>query len=347
MLGKLRASNLWIDHGQESCLYWYFNWVHMKRLFFWVVVSTFFYQCQKESWVPPHWEQQPVPLVMDFNSVYFVDSLRGFLAGGEPWKEGCLLSTVDGGRSWVLDTLLVGHKMEHITADSLGNVLAVGQYGHCFERSSIANTWTKYRIDYVWHRGAALVDGKRAVIVSGESFSFGEIRSFGPDYFWALDTQQMLPVQLDAVWAIDAQNWVACGLGWVIRSSDGGASWERLPVTDDWFTAIHFPTQKIGYICGRTGYLLKTTDGGRTWQQIRQGGAFGEKRKVFRSVWFSTADKGLLVGEDGIIWRTLDGGESWSPVEGMPSDVNYTDVMGVGHRSWITAEEGGVFVLED
>ena len=197
MLGKLRASNLWIDHGQESCLYWYFNWVHMKRVFFWVVVSTFFYQCQKESWVPPHWEQQPVPLVMDFNSVYFVDSLRGFLAGGEPWKEGCLLSTVDGGRSWVLDTLLVGHKMEHITADSLGNVLAVGQYGHCFERSSIANTWTKYRIDYVWHRGAALVDGKRAVIVSGESFSFGEIRSFGPDYFWALDTQQMLPVQQD------------------------------------------------------------------------------------------------------------------------------------------------------
>jgi photosystem II stability/assembly factor-like uncharacterized protein len=319
----------------------------MKRILICCVVAGLFYQCNKEPLVFQRWEQQPVPVSMDLNSIYFVDSLRGFIAGGESWKEGCLLSTVDGGISWRVDTVLDGHKMEHVASDSIGNLLAVGQYGHCFERGPMSEAWTKYRIDYVWHRGAAIVAGKRAVIVSGESFSKGEIRSFGPTYFWALDTQQLMPVQLDAVWAVDEQNWVACGLGWVISSSNGGVSWERLPVTGDWFTSIHFPTKDIGYICGRTGYLLKTTDGGRRWKEIRRGGAFGNRLKVFRSLWFTTEQKGWVVGENGLIWKTVDGGLTWTEVEGLPIDAQYTDIIVKGNRGWVTAEGGRVFVFEE
>lgn len=319
----------------------------MKRLVFWCFVSAIFYRCEKLPLGFRYWQQQSVPVGMDCNSIYFVDSLKGYAAGGAAWSEGCLLSTLDGGRSWAVDTLLQGHKMEHITADSLGNLLAVGQYGHCFERGPLAEKWTKYRIDYVWHRGAALVDGQKAVVVSGESFSGGEIRSFGPAYFWALDTQQLMPVQLDAVWAIDAQNWLACGLGWVIRSSDGGISWERLPATNDWFTAIHFPTKTTGYICGRTGYLLKTTDGGRHWTEIRRGGAIGGRRKVFRSLWFITDRIGWVVGEGGLFWKTADGGASWEQVYGVGSGDQFTDIMVVGNRGWVTAEGGKIYVFEE
>ena len=307
------------------------------------VISIF--SCRKDPVSLHIWREQTIPVVMDINSVWFADSLRGFAAGGISWKSGCILSTLDGGNTWLTDSI-TGYSLECVMADSSGRAYAVGQAGRGFERPPDKTGWYLFREDYRWHRACFMRNGQQSVIVSGESFDGGELRTLGPEYFWVLDTTQLFPNQLQAVWSTTEKTWHACGMGWVLRSDDGGYTWTRLENTGDFFTAIHFPSQKIGYICGRNGTILKTTDEGQSWQEIRKGGAVKPRYQRFKSIWFSSATEGWVVGEAGLFWHTEDGGDSWSRVKEVPSEVNFTDVFVLDGRGWASGEGGRMFYFE-
>ncbi len=317
----------------------------MVKLFWGILAGTAFFSCKKEVVFLGQWQEQAIPVAMDINSVWFADSLSGFAVGGISWQKGCLLSTVDGGNTWRTDSI-TDFTFDHVMCDESGRAYAVGQSGKGYERPPDQRGWYLFREDYRWHRGCFMRNAQQAVIVSGESFGSGEIRTFGPEYFWFLDTLQTFPNQLQAVWSTSEKTWHACGMGWVLRSDDGAATWTRLPNTGDFFTAIHFPTPQTGYICGRSGTILKTTNEGQSWQEIRKGGSLKPQYQAFTSVWFMDEQEGWLTGASGLCWHTTDGGDSWSVVEGAPADVNFTDVFGLDNRLWISGENGKMFVLK-
>lgn len=284
---------------------------------------------------------------MDIRSVWFADSLQGYVAGGVSWTSGCLLSTTDGGHSWKTDTIIDAYSVDCVMADSSGRVYAVGQSGRCYERPPGQKEWIMYREDYRWHHGCFMRNGQKAVIVSGESFGGGEIRTCGPDYFWLLDTTQLFPNQLQAVWSSSPGIWHVCGMGWVMRSTDDGYTWTRLENTGDFFVSMHFPSPSTGYIVGSSGTILKTVDEGRSWQEIRKGGIVKPRRQPFRSVWFTSETDGWIVGDAGLFWHTTDGGNSWQEVREAPGDVNLTDVFVIGSRGWVSGEGGRMFYFEE
>ncbi|MCB0542901.1 MAG: YCF48-related protein [Saprospiraceae bacterium] len=301
--------------------------------------------CRKEKLSLPLFREIASPVAGDISAIWMSDSLNGVAVGGVAWKEGFILSTADGGQSWLTDTILQ-RKMEHVMFDASGQGYACGQ-DMVLHRPPGSRHWYDFRVNYQWNRACFFPDDRQGVMVGGGSFQGGQLYVFGPDAFWKLDTFLEWPNALESVWCSDALTVHAVGLGWVLRSDDGGQIWQRLPPQGDFFRSVQFPTSLVGYICGSGGTLLKTTDGGRSWQTIRKGGSTGRRNKPFRSLWFVSADKGYVVGDDGLFWRTDNGGADWVQVREAPDGIDFTGVYAKGGRGWAVAKGGRIFYFED
>ena len=298
--------------------------------------------CQKDPLPLPVFRELSVPVSHDLTAVWFTDSLRGFVTGGTPWQIGVLLSTTDGGQAWQIDTA-VDNRLEDVMFDTEGRGYACGMNGAALVRWAHAPHWHPFRRDYTWSRGCFFWNARHGVVVSGEGFQGGKIRKLGPDAIWFQDTLHHFENALSAVWLTDSLTAHAVGIGWVLRSDDGGRTWHRLPPTGDFFQSIHFPSPTTGYICGNSGTLLKTTDAGQTWRVIRKGGSAGKRKQPFRAVWFVSEEKGYLVGDGGLFWRTENGGLDWIPLAGLPESVDASDIFVLGNCGWITADGGRMF----
>ncbi len=304
-----------------------------------------FVACGKEQVSLSSFREIKLPVATDLSAVWFTDSLHGTISGGKAWSSGFLLSTGDGGESWVVDTML-NRKMEHVTFDPNGQGYACGQDQMLFRPPGAAH-WQVMRVDFQWLRCAHFPAGQYGATVSGEGYHGGEMRVFGPDVFWRVDTLHYAQGELEAIWYADSATILAVGTGWVIRSADAGQSWERLRITDDFFTSVHFPDPNTGYICGNSGAILKTTDAGKTWKTLRSGGQTGNRKKGFEALWFSSPEHGWLVGDNGVFWRTDDGGDTWRQVAEAPRDADYTDIFVLNGHGWATAKGGRFFVFEE
>ena len=167
-------------------------------------------------------------------------------------------------------------------------------------------------------------------------------------------TSQRSDVAVLGVWFIDEMRGFAVRFGQrsIIRTDDGGFSWEALSVWGGPLRAISFADDQHGFAVG--GPILRTDDGGLTWtpQMASPRGEFfavsmldadratvvGDYGKIFQTadggttwvqresgtngwltgVSFADASTGIVVGHDGLILRTVDGGETWAA---LPSGV--------------------------
>jgi photosystem II stability/assembly factor-like uncharacterized protein len=123
-------------------------------------------------------------------------------------------------------------------------------------------------------------------------------------------TQVPVPTSDDllAVMFSDTLHGYATGDGVILKSSDGGSTWEEVftLMPAPFITDITFPTLTTGYAVG--DYLIaKSTDGGDTWTQIPS-----PTGSIVRGAWFMDKNIGLICGQGSEIWRTTDGGSTWS-----------------------------------
>ncbi|HEX4091522.1 MAG TPA: hypothetical protein VHZ33_22645 [Trebonia sp.] len=133
---------------------------------------------------------------------------------------------------------------------------------------------------------------------------------------------------LDQVDFIDGEHGWAAGGSTLLRTTDGGASWNALaePCQGD-LNSVHFVSPTLGYAVAAKspdqpgqeaagqyggpyttavgGSLLRTTDGGATWTPVAGAPANPQ------SACFGNADDGYL-GTPAHIWRTTDGGRHWT-----------------------------------
>lgn len=122
-----------------------------------------------------------------------------------------------------------------------------------------------------------------------------------------------------AVSAVSDQVIWASGTGnTVLRSTDGGASWQCTTPADslslDFRCLYAWDTDNaLVFSIASPALGLKTTDGGKTWKQVY----YNSRKDIFlNSVHFSDAQNGVAVGDpmEGryAVIRTQDGGETWS-----------------------------------
>src|SRR6266550_5604712 len=145
---------------------------------------------------------------------------------------------------------------------------------------------------------------------------------------WTLQSSGVV-ARLRGVSAVsDRVAWVSGSGSTVLRTADGGATWQKLTVTTD---AVDF--RDVDAIDARTAYVLsigngpasriyKTTDAGATW--TRQFKSDGPKA-FFDAMSFWDSDHGIVIGDsiDGqfCIVTTESGGRIWKrvPASALPA----------------------------
>ena len=115
----------------------------------------------------------------------------------------------------------------------------------------------------------------------------------------------------------------AIGSGRLLRTTDGGATWSRLPDPPSGADRVRFATSAVGYAWAAPwGTLWLTSDGGRTWQR-------GGLTRV-DAVETAAGTAWALAGEPPYpgVWRARTGSTSWTRLGMTPNRSATLDVHG-------------------
>jgi photosystem II stability/assembly factor-like uncharacterized protein len=150
---------------------------------------------------------------------------------------------------------------------------------------------------------------------------------------------------LEDIFRFDDDNfWVVGAGGIILKTSDGGLSWE-LRSSPDYdtvrFKGCHFHSPDLGWVAG-WGMILFTVNGGANWiQQLTV------PNMQFSAVDFVDRYRGWAVGEGGMIYHTDNGGFEWmaqsSGLNTFIHDVDFLDSL----NGWVVGEMGWALYTTD
>src|SRR6476661_7651327 len=206
----------------------------------------------------------------DLNTVYFIDSKRGWVGG-----DGCYLSrTDDGGQSWIRQSVGTTAAINDIYfRDKEAGFFLAGN--SIFVTRDNGTSWTQSKI------------------FSPEEFDNAEVELYslrfsGKKKGWAVGSVSKRDRVVDSV---------------LVYTEDGGETWRRQRAPSR-LELIHvdFVSDKRGWIVGDGGTILFTRDGGQSWSKQNAG-----VNVTFYHVDFRDDKNGWVVGEHGMLLRTTDG----------------------------------------
>jgi len=253
----------------------------------------------------------------------FVDPQEGWMVG----DLARIFHTVDGGKTWELQTAGTKWSFVGLSCPDKSNVWASGQAGQIAHSSDGGKTWQLQKSGSDRQLlSIAFANAQRGLAVG----DFGTLlRTDDGGQTWSklsLPTNIKLPA--DVVDVIDPGDvvlysvsfsdpdhaWAAGEFGVILGSSDGGLTWqpEDSPIETTLFS-VHFVDQQHGWAVGLESTLLRTSDGGTTWQQQQIETPRGFMLALYD---VNVLDKyGWAVGNSGLLLSTKDGGATWQVVQ--------------------------------
>jgi photosystem II stability/assembly factor-like uncharacterized protein len=278
----------------------------------------------------------------DLNTVYFLDSKRGWVGG----DTGYLSYTQDGGQSWVRQN--VGTKSGindiYFRDKEAGFLLA----GNSIFVTRDGTNWTQSRIFAPEEFEGADVElysvrfssKKKGWVVGSISKRERVVDSIlvYTDDGGETWRRQRAPSRVELIhidFVSDKRGWIVGDAGTILFTRDAGASWVKQNVGVN-VTLYHvdFRDDKNGWVVGERGTLLRTTDGGETWTIIPTN-----VNVTLLSIQFSNDDEGWAIGRSGTILRSGDEGRTWVRQESTTKQnlysLNFNKKIG-----WVVGAEG-------
>ena len=201
------------------------------------------------------WGPQQSNLGGELDGVDFIDAHTGWAISDDNSGENSganvtMQHTTDGGATWIPQFVAGNTALSTVDfVDANAGWAAGGWYsdagpaGAVFSSTDGGFTWTREKLP----RGVPAITGLQFLNKSDG---------------WAVGTS----------WTVDnATDTVTSDEGWVLHTTDGGATWLRASGLDDSLaTTVHFSDAGHGWVGGLNG-VYATTDGGSTWQRVAAG----------------------------------------------------------------------------
>jgi len=273
---------------------------------------------------------------------------------------------------WHADTIHLAEQraLHAVAACSRDGAWAVGSYGTVLRRSGTA-----------WHNMDDLVIGQDAwdftgvdIVDRNTVWIVGEKREDPDEHRGVLLTTQdggqswdmFLPMPAEKYPATPFHDvclsatgcaWIAAGMGYVLKSDDGGRNWKVTLVSGSSF-ADHFQSiwaegaDKAWACSDNSGGIARTGDGGATWQtrepfpaqyslpEIDPGQRYS---RVAAALWASAFDTAYVALSEGRIAKTADGGNAWDVHTVAPDGVWFRDVWGRDRFVWAVGTSGEIY----
>ena len=201
------------------------------------------------------------------------------IVGGAP---GRVLSTSDGGATWVPDKNFPS-PLAVLGADVRGaRAIAVGQMGTIFVRDD-KNAWKKSDSGTTERLMNVSLNSKGQAVTVG---SFGTVlestdggaswHSMAPDwkpYLTSDQADQGIQPHMSAVHVgEDGAITIAGEFSLILRSADHGKTWKQLYKNSASIFALELRGDGAGYAVGQDGFMVRTADGGKTWTPLAGAG---------------------------------------------------------------------------
>jgi len=250
----------------------------------------------------------------DLNTVYFLDSKRGWVGG----DGGYLGHTEDGGASWVRQSVgtKAGINDIYFRDKEAGFLLA----GNSIFVTRDGTKWTQSRIFAPEEFEGADVElysvrfssKKKGWVVGSISKRERVVDSIlvYTDDGGETWRRQRAPSRVELIhvdFVSDKRGWIVGDAGTILFTRDAGASWVKQNVGfNGTLYHVDFRDDRNGWAVGERGTLLRTTDGGETWTIIPTS-----VNVTLLSIQFLNDDEGWAIGRAGTILRSSDEGKTW------------------------------------
>jgi len=220
--------------------------------------------------------------------------------------EGQILKSTDAGSTW--SELNSNTRESLYAADFVNSKLGyvVGENGTILKTNDGGNTWINqvsptdkdlrtiyfknenegFSCAYDWNIDSTILI---TTIDGGENWlkkSIGTVRNPRKIYFVNNDTA-----------------FIAGDFGGILRTFDGGSSWESSYHNGNDYFDIYFTNNYTGYVVGEDGEISMTENCGDDWFVLSSG-----TEKQLRSIYFTDINTGYATGSNGVIVKTTNSG---------------------------------------
>lgn len=291
---------------------------------------------------------------IELNSVFFIDELNGWAAGGTyDNNNNVLLKTGDGGNTWhqvKTDTTLPYNSVWFVDADTGfvfgedGIILRTTNGGSSWDTRSIDDYIGLY-LDVFQFLAVTFLDKQTGFLV-GYGYYGNEIyKTTDCGRTWQWNEQIIMPkifTYLNDITFIDKNNgFIVGGQGVFLKTTDEGNSWQRDSISGNGYS-VFFTDSLTGWTTGN-GNILHTIDGGKNWTVVNSNQITNDA--LFK-VRFFDQNYGWFVGGTGIIYRTTDGGNNW--IDQRQKAFEFSSIyFNNENTGWAVGDSGVVFSTTD
>ncbi|MGC9366790.1 MAG: YCF48-related protein [bacterium] len=287
------------------------------------------------------WNEIGIDTFLNFNTVFFVDSMMGWVAG----ESGAVFRTEDAGTTWVSQNS--GENVELHQAyfyDSLLGYMS-GDAARIIKTTDGGSSWTRklqgnFNLYALWHINSQVgwaAGWNGAMVKTTDGWEDWNYLTSG------------LHNQIRSLFFTDASHgWYCTEDQYFARTGDGGSTWHIDSAINQYISlsSVFFTSQDSGWMVGSYyggSVVMATASGGVSWNTTIDY-YLHDPRDLF--FWDNLT--GLMVGEYGSIYRTTDAAITWDSISSYNpmnsnsiTDIFFTDSL----TGWLT--NWGVYKTTD
>ena len=277
-----------------------------------VALVLAFFSCKKEQIHFQKIERVESNTTNRLNRIQFLNDTTCIIAGGDKFQLAEVLRSVDGGYTWQSNTNFpqTNKGQYGMGVSPTGMITLTGFDGTVLVSTDNGATWAERRLgNWEYHVALSFVSNNRIVLVNTGAQRAGSIV--------IADTNQQILKNTDFsfgmndVQMVNEQTGYIAAYGVILKTKDGGESWDYLDIKNDNFLSVFCLSENDVWTCGYNGSIFHTTDGGSTWDKVRNGNSITLPKYHLQDIVFRDSENGYAVGEDGLVIYTSDGGKNW------------------------------------
>jgi photosystem II stability/assembly factor-like uncharacterized protein len=307
----------------------------MKNIVILLLVIICF-SCRKKFEVS--YEILPLHANNELNTIDIIGNDTLLVAGGSRYFNGDIYISYDAGVTWKKKEDIIEKTFYTAKFETAKNIYAVGYDGRLMISNDYGTNFSLKQMRFEPMKDLEIFEDELKVC-SGNGFRFGAI------YRLTKTGQEIqrdtFPNELRDLLFISSSIGFCCGYGIILKTIDGGLSWQKTSAEGDFYKSIQVDGDRV-YFLGSSGSLIYTDDKGVSFKYDRSGNKTFQSTQSFNQINIRNGNS-LIACDNGKIYFKNNG--TWRIIKSIPN-FNYRAIsISANNYAYAVSEEGKVIKI--